>query len=229
MARRLPDDPSKRRLQVFKRIYQHLEHIWALAEDRGMDRVLTDPETGEDIYVGDLLVGLDSLPPRQREAFELICLRGYTETAARDEMLPNSKSSTPVQQYADSGLARVVSAYDAFQRGEWPPLEQLKPIKKPKRRSLVMAALHPIVRQSLEAARKKVLAEIEALKVALDQLNEMLGDKSDKPEISPTLVVSPDPVVAAPTTPAPVVAKAPEGKPDLGAMAKQMTAAAIAE
>lgn len=226
MARRLPDDPSKRRLQVFKRIYQHLEHIWALAEDRGMDRVLTDPETGEDIYVGDLLVGLPSLPPRQRQAFELICLRGYTETAARDEMLPNSKSSTPVQQYADSGLARVVSAYDAFQRGEWPPLEQLKPIKKPKRRSLVMAALHPIVRQSLEAARKKVLAEMEALKVALDQLNEMLGDKPEA--VSPTPVVSPDPVVAPPA-PAPVVAKAPEGKPDLGAMAKQMTAAAIAE
>src|SRR4051812_17260257 len=116
MARRLPDDPDKRRLQVFKRCYQSMEHWHALMEDRGMTDVITTPE-GEDIYLNDLMVGLHKLPRRQRQAFELICLKGYTETAARDEMLPDSKSSTPVQQYADSGLARMVSAYDAKQRG----------------------------------------------------------------------------------------------------------------
>lgn len=179
-----------------------------------MDRVITDPETGEDIYVGDLLVGLDTLPKRQRQAFELICLRQYTETAARDVLLPNSHSSTPVQQYADSGLARMVSAYDAKQAGQWPPPEESKPIKKTKRRSQLMAALHPIVRQSLEAARKKILAEMEGLKAALKQVDDMLAVHD----------VSSAPSVTTPVSPA--ATPAPEGKPDLGAMAKEMVAAA---
>jgi hypothetical protein len=173
-----------------------------------MDRVITDPESGEDIYVADLLVGLDSLPPRQRQAFELICLKGYTQDAARDEMSPNSKSSTPVQQYADSGLARMVDAYEAFQAGRWPPPEQPKPIKK-KRRFLIMAALHPLVRQGLEATRKKVLAEMEGLKVALGQLDEMLGNK--------------------PAESNGASAPPPEGKPDLTEMAKDMVASAKSE
>ena len=183
-----------------------------------MERFISDPATGEVISVGDMLVGLGTLPPRQREAFELICLKGYTETAARDRMLPNSKSSTPVQQYADSGLVRMVDAYDAYQRGDWPPVEEPKPIKKTKRRSLVMAALHPIVRQGLESTRKKILAEIEGLKVALAQVEEMLGIKQ--------------PEAAEPTTPVappPAVTPKPEGKPDLSAVAKEVTAAAIAQ
>lgn len=221
MVRRLPDDPNKRRLQVFKRVYQHLEHFRALAEDRGMDQVITDPETGEDIYINDLLVGQDSLPGQQRKAFDLICLRGYTETAARDVLLPNSKSSTPVQQYADSGLVRMVEAYDLYQQGNWPPPEKPKPIKKPKRRSIIMAALHPIVRQGLEATRRKILGEIEALKVSLawvdEQLNGGAAAKSDAPT-SPSA-----PALAAVTnTPS-------TGKPDLQATAKEAVAAAINE
>lgn len=221
MARRLPEDPDKRRQQVFKRIYQHLDHIWALAEDRGMDRVLTDPETGEDIYVGDLLVGLDSLPPQQRKAFELICLRGYTQDAARDEMLPNSSSSTPVQQYADSGLARVIDAYDAYQAGCWPPPKQPKPIKKTKRRSLIMAVLHPLVRQGLEATKKKILADMEGLKVALAQVDALLGGELKAAESAPASNSS--------TTATPAPPAGPEGKPDLKAMAQGLVAAAKSE
>jgi hypothetical protein len=222
MARRLPEDPGKRRLQVFKRVFQHLEHWQALMEDRGMGSVITDPETGEDIYIADLLVGLDSLPPRQRQAFELICLKGYTETAARDVLLPNSKSSTPVQQYADSGLVRVVQAYDLYQRGEWPPVDppKSKPVKKTKRRSFIMAVvLHPLVRQGLETTRKKILAEMEGLKAALAQVDEMLGGTPPEVEVTvtPTQSVSPIPSVK------------PEGKPDLTTMAKEMAAAAISE
>ena len=54
MARRLPDDPDKRRLQIFKRCYQSMSHWAALMEDRGMPDVITTPE-GEDIYLRDLL------------------------------------------------------------------------------------------------------------------------------------------------------------------------------
>jgi hypothetical protein len=218
VVRRLPEDPDKRRLQVFKRVYQHLEHFRALAEDRGMDMVVPDPATGEDIAVNDLLVGLESLPGQQRKAFELICLQGYTETAARDVLLPNSKSSTPVQQYADSGLIRMVDAYDLNQQGQWPPVEKPKPIKKTKRRSIIMAALHPIVRQGLEATRNKLLKELEALKASLSWVEEQLGVTESAPASAPALQAVGNPPPGN-----------PQGKPDLHATAKEMAAAAINE
>jgi hypothetical protein len=117
MARKLPDDPGKRRVQQIKRIYQHLEHFRALMEDGHMPvpGIVTIPETGEEIYLSDLMVGIDSLPPRQREAFELICLQEWTETDATKKMLPDSKWSTPVQQYADTALGRMIAAYDVYQ------------------------------------------------------------------------------------------------------------------
>jgi hypothetical protein len=183
MARRLPDDPTKRRLQIFKRCYQNLQH------------------------------GIDYLPLRQRQAFERICLKGYTETAARDEMLPNSKSSTPVQQYADSGLVRMVAAYDAKQRGDWPPPQPVvKP--KPRRFSFIMSALHPLIKKHLEDARKDIMAQIDGLKVALAQTEELLGIRGNN--------------APAPTQPAPnpKPQETPEGgKPDLTQMAKELAQA----
>lgn len=192
MSRRLPDDPIKRRLQVFKRLYQHLSHWQALIEDRGMSDVITVPDTGEDIYLRDLMVGINTLPRRQREAFELICLQGYTETAARDKMLPNSRSSTPVQQYSDSGLVRMVAKYDEKQAGLHT------------RRRWFMAALHPLLKRHLEEARKDILHQIDGLKVALAQVEELMG----KPPIQP----APNPT--------------PENKPRLDDMAKQLASTA---
>jgi len=119
MPRKLPDDPTKRRLQIMKRLYQHLEHWHSLIEAGEMGHIVTIPDTGEEVFLLDMMVGIDSLPPRQREAFELIALQGYTETDATRIMLPSSKWSTPVQQYADSALARMVEAYDAKQAGTW--------------------------------------------------------------------------------------------------------------
>lgn len=84
-----------------------------------MTHVITIPETGEEIFILDLMAGIDSLPPRQRQAFELICLLGYTETDATRIMLPHSRWSTPIQQYADTALARMVAAYDATQAGTY--------------------------------------------------------------------------------------------------------------
>jgi hypothetical protein len=129
MGRRLPSyDPdkdgeysgSKRRIQVFKRIYQNYYHWQALRETGEVSDILA--VDGEEIYIGDLMVGIDSLPNRQRQAFELICLRGYTESAATAILLPNSRWSTPVQQYSDDGLKKMIAAYDARQDGTWDPL-----------------------------------------------------------------------------------------------------------
>lgn len=120
MARKLPDDPVKRRLQVFKRLFQHIEHWKSLIEAGEMENFIVTPE-GEEIFIYDLMIGIDTLPPRQREAFDLICLQSYTESAATAIMLPDSKWSTPIQQYADAALLRMVQAYDAKQAGTWNP------------------------------------------------------------------------------------------------------------
>lgn len=139
MGRKLPEyDPekngpyakSKRRVQIFKRIYQHMQHWMCFMETGDMDDIITTID-GEEVYYYDMLIGIDTLPPRQREAFELICLQGYTESAATSIMLPNSQWSTPVQQYADMALLRMVDAYDQKQAGTWDP-KKAKKKRKPK-------------------------------------------------------------------------------------------------
>lgn len=138
MGRRLPDyDPekdgdyqsSKRRIQCFKRIYQNYYHWQSLRETGQVGDVIT--VGGEDIYIGDLLVGQDTLPRQQRRAFDLICLQGYTESAATAIMLPDSKWSTPVQQYSDDGLKKMIAAYDAKQAGTWNPEDAVRKRRAP--------------------------------------------------------------------------------------------------
>lgn len=142
MGRRLPDydpdkdgpyDSSKRRIQIFKRIYQNMEHWRAQQEDFGMSDVITTID-GEDVYYGDLMIGKNTLPLRQDQAFELICLRGYTESAATAILLPDSKWSTPVQQYSDDGLKKMIAAYDAKQAGTWDPEAVKKKRRSPTRK-----------------------------------------------------------------------------------------------
>jgi hypothetical protein len=170
-VRKLPVDPTKRRQQIFKRCYQNIPHWQAWIEDYGGSDIITSDD-GEDIYLRDLLVGIDYLPPRQRQAFELICLRGYTETAARDVLLPNSKSSTPVQQSAESALIRMIAYYDDKQAGVWPP-----EVKTTRKKSKIMAAVenvHPLFRKHLEDARKNILMEVEKLQATVHQIEGML-------------------------------------------------------
>jgi hypothetical protein len=190
MARRLPDDPVKRRLQWFKRTYQHLEHFQCLLEsgEMPMPGIITTPE-GEEIYLPDLLFGIEDLPPRQREAFTLICLQGYTETAATKVMLPNSRWSTPVQQYADTALARMVAAYDKKQQGIWATLLEegvaesvVTKTKKGKSMAKKVTAASTALQQHLHSTlndlldrRKQVEAEIITVRQLL-KVGDFLGD-----------------------------------------------------
>lgn len=132
MTRKLPVDPKKRRREYFKRLFQHLEHFHALMEsgDMMVPGIVDLPE-GEQVFLADMMTGIETLPPRQRQAFELICMKSYTESAARDIMLPDSQWTTPIQQYADAALERMIKAYDAKQDGTWNPQEMMKK-RKPK-------------------------------------------------------------------------------------------------
>ena len=184
MARRLPEDPTKRRLQWFKRTYQHLEHFQCLLETGSMPLpgIITTPE-GEEIYLSDLMIGIEDLPPRQREAFTLICLQGYTETAATKVMLPNSRWSTPVQQYADTALSRMVAAYDKKQQGVWAILEEQSPDKKPtpKKRRIVAQEITPSASEVLQKHLRATLDQLHARRRQVDAeiatVQQLLGVK----------------------------------------------------
>jgi DNA-directed RNA polymerase specialized sigma24 family protein len=180
MARRLPDDPVKRRLQWFKRTYQHLEHFQCLLESGSMPMpgIITTPE-GEEIYLSDLMSGIEDLPPRQREAFTLICLQGYTETAATKVMLPNSRWSTPVQQYADTALARMVAAYDKKQQGIWALLEDQKVEKEPvpKKRRIVAKApsVSEVLHEHLQTALDELLSRRRQINAEITTIQQLIN------------------------------------------------------
>lgn len=110
MPRRLSDDPDKRRLQIFRGIYSSY-YLWKAQVECGEDvQYLT--VDGEDFFFHDLMVGLDGLPPRQRQAFELHILLGMSEKEAAQEM-GFKKWVTLVGQYSTTALKRMVEAYDA--------------------------------------------------------------------------------------------------------------------
>lgn len=169
MGRRLPEyDPesdgpyetSKRRLKIFKRIYQNY-YLWqSLRVNGDVGDIIT--VEGEDVYLGDLLVGFETLPNQQRRAFDLICLQGYTESAATAEILPHSRWSTPVQQYSDDGLRKMVAAYDAKQRGEWDPQEAMS--RKRKKDPVVTEAVEaPEVPEDVQDETQPKLSRVDHL------------------------------------------------------------------
>lgn len=109
VSRKLSDDPERRRLQLFRSIYINYFKWEALVESEGLHFLNID---GEEVYFYDLLTGLDSLPPRQRQAFELHLLFGMTEKEAAAEM-GFTKWVTLVGQYSTAALKRMVASYDS--------------------------------------------------------------------------------------------------------------------
>ena len=161
-----------------KGIYQHLEHFRSLMESGviPLPGIVTTPE-GEEIYLADMMAGIDDLPPRQREAFGMICLQGYTETAATRVMLPNSKWSTPVQQYADTALARMVAKYDAVQAGALAALTQEEAKRRkapPKKRKVSMSPSPTKSTRNLQAALEALQQQRDGLEGEISTAREAL-------------------------------------------------------
>jgi len=82
---------------------------------------VTIPETGEEVYLEDLMCGIDSLHLASARPSSLICLLGFTETASLPTriMLPGIHVVTPIRTVCDSALARMVDAYDAQTAWYW--------------------------------------------------------------------------------------------------------------
>lgn len=117
MFRKLPTDPEKRRLALWRRLYSRYAHWESLVESHQLYFIELEDE---EVYFYDVMVGLPTLPPRQKMAFDLHILQGYSRQQAAQVMFPGSKWSTPVQQYSNIALRKMVDAYDAFQLGVKP-------------------------------------------------------------------------------------------------------------
>ena len=102
------------RLKTFKFIYRGLPYWQAYRETRGPLDTITTPD-GEEVSYYDLLAGIDTLPRRQRQAFELIYLRDLTQRQATDVMMPGHRWQV-VQEYAQLAIQRMLHAYDDRQR-----------------------------------------------------------------------------------------------------------------
>ena len=113
MPRKLSTDPEKRRLQIFRRIYSHFYEWEALVEEQHL--MFLEVE-GETIYFYDLLVGLDKLPPRQKEAFVIHILHCTPEREASKIM--GTSWVSLVGQYSTAALKKMVAAYDAINNPE---------------------------------------------------------------------------------------------------------------
>lgn len=108
---------AKRRKSLFRGLYRNYVAWGALIEAEGPERAVLQLE-GEEVSYYDLMAGYDDLPPRQREAFDLHLLQGYSEGQAAKIMFPESKWSTSVQQYSSTALDRMIEAHDRVQTKE---------------------------------------------------------------------------------------------------------------
>lgn len=129
MVRKLSNDPEKRRHQLFRRLYNYFFEWGALIEAEGTSHFLILPG-GEEVYRGDLLVGLESLSENHKLAFTLICLQGMTESQACEEGFGRI---VPVQQWADAALKKMVKAYDEQQSGGYLSPDRKKRLEELKR------------------------------------------------------------------------------------------------
>lgn len=111
--RKLSEDPVKRRLQIFRRIYSHWWEWKSLVEEQQLHFITVE---GEVIYFHDLLIGLDKLPPRQRQAFVIHILHCTPEREASKIM--GTSWVSLVGQYSTAALKKMVLAYDAVNNPE---------------------------------------------------------------------------------------------------------------
>lgn len=98
------------RRKTLERILKNYATWRALYETEG-EAVSVISAHGDEWHIFDVLDGLDELPPRQLEAIVLTCLEGRSELEAA-KIMGFKKWSTPVQQYRNLGLNKLLAMHD---------------------------------------------------------------------------------------------------------------------
>ena len=90
--------------QLLKNYYQWKAYV----EDFGLTYITIE---GEEWCFYDILDGLETLPPRQKEAVILMCIEDHKEWDTAKEM-GFTKWSTPVQVYRNIGLKKLLAFHE---------------------------------------------------------------------------------------------------------------------
>lgn len=94
---------------VLERVLRHLPEWQELYEQEGIEELTYG---GVTVNIHDILDGLGELPPRQKEAIELLCLRNMRECDAAAVMLPGSTWASPVGGYKRTGLRKLAQRFN---------------------------------------------------------------------------------------------------------------------
>jgi len=146
-------DPQKR-LEVFSRIFQHLQHWHAQIEMGTMGDTIIIPGSGEEVYLYDLLAGLNQLEDRERQVFELVHLQGYTQLAVA-KMVPHVPGHS-ISETSHLALEHMVAAYDQVQSGGRATMEAVEPPQEDRTVEVTVVELHEIVVRKLREARDEL-------------------------------------------------------------------------
>ena len=107
---------TARRVQrrILERVLRYYPQWRAAYEAHGVETVA---HLGNEYHVLDILAGIDTLPPRQRQALTLTCLAGYTHEEAADLMGLPGRTST-IEQHKNAALDKLLALHEKADRAE---------------------------------------------------------------------------------------------------------------
>lgn len=117
---------AKRRL--FAKMLKHFAEWLSLVESEGLTTITVE---GEEYHYLDILSAFEVLPPRQREAVWLMCIEDRSEQDVAQRMGFTSWP-TPVQQYKNFGLAKMMVYQNASIDGKATMMKNSAKYRKPK-------------------------------------------------------------------------------------------------
>ena len=100
----------KEKRKIFSRVLKNYAAWKSLVESEGLFSITL--RDGEEIHYMDILDGFKVLPPRQRQAVWLMCVEDLPEVEVA-QMMGFKGWPTPVQQYKNIGLARLIKYQEA--------------------------------------------------------------------------------------------------------------------
>lgn len=100
----------RHRRKMLERILKNWQAWGSLVESQGLMTITVE---GEEYHYFDMLEGLNSLPPRQRQAVFYMCIQDKSEAEVAKIMGFENENCTPVQQYKSFGLTRFLQYLDA--------------------------------------------------------------------------------------------------------------------
>lgn len=98
-----------RREKLLERILRNYRQWEAFVESEGL---LSITVYGEEFHFCDILHGLELLPPRQKEAVQLLLIEDHREVDAA-KMMGFTRWSTNVQQYKNLGVRKLLALQDS--------------------------------------------------------------------------------------------------------------------